>query len=228
MGYPEQIPFIGSKYESEPHRLMFVGIETYGNPERTSLDTDYEKSRFKTELIEEYFKEKKKPFWRWVNEISTSVINSKDEDYVLSCIAYTNLHKCEVRLSDMDSSNYELDDMSFENCIRNQGWIFKEIEELKPKNVIVFAGRKDEGRLAKLFLGNEKLFSNFNYSKYSDLTSKQLERWKNDVFIHLRDGDRRFIITNHPQGTSKIIRSKIIDLILDPNSIGEAKKWKMR
>ena len=222
MTFPEPIPFIGPNYFGSKHRLMFVGIETYSRKtKRESRDKiGYEK--FKTEQIENLFYGKKEsgikysPFWEWIRVISTKVF-STDLATAFSQIAYSNLHKCQARKigSDPDDSNYQLVKNLSRKCIKEAAWIFHEIEEIKPKNIIIFAGRKENCWLARLLLNNsdENILTKFNYDNYKLSIDDRRKRKNRDLFVHIKDGDRRFIITNHPQGTPNEIREEIIKII---------------
>jgi hypothetical protein len=220
---------------------MFVGIETYGNwpPRKDCEKTGYD--AFSTAQVERLFFRKStnksgieySPFWNWVNVISTEVTSpKKDPQEAFRCIAYSNLHKCQVRdgstKKDFDESSYQIDKVSFRNCIQRAGWIYKEIEEIGAKNIVVFSGRKEENLLARIFLGNDeyRTLKTFDYSN-SCVTPKQCEKWKGrDLFVHLRDGNRRFIVANHPQGTPEPVRKEIIRIIGE-DDWSTAEAWKM-
>jgi hypothetical protein len=214
---PEPIPYIGPNFKKDKHRLMFVGIETYCNKPRDKFsDTEY--GVFDQKQIEDLFFKRKEsgitnsPFWNWVNSIATEVLSPGNPEDAFSRIAYSNLNKCQSRRKDASEadfcdSSYKLSETLSRNCIQWQRWIFKEIDKIDARNIIVFAGRKKGGLLARIFLnynGNEAL-SKF---EYSDGSRKDL-----DLFIHLRKGGRRFIITNHPQGTPDELRREIVRIL---------------
>jgi hypothetical protein len=243
---PQPMPYIGPDFYRSEHRLMFVGIETYGNwPPRKSLHKTGYKGEFGTAEVKRLFFEREKkesgiiysPFWRWVRTISTEVTSpTRDPQEAFRCIAYSNLHKCQVRDKPtkeiFNDSNYQLDELSFRNCIQRAGWIYKEIEEIGPKNIIVFAGYKEENLLARIFLGKRyRTLSararTFHYNN-SHLTLKDRKKGKGrkDLFVHLRDGKRRFIVTHHPQGTPLVIRKEIIRIIGE-GDWSTARVWKM-
>jgi len=221
--FPQPIPFIGSNFHKSKHRLMFVGIESYSYKSRRESRDQIGIEEFGTEQVENLFYGKKEsglkysPFWKWVRVISTKIFSTQDLETALSRIAYSNLHKCQARKkgSDPDDSSYQLVEILSEKCIKEAGWIFHEIQEINAKNIIIFIGRKSNCWLAKLFLNNEMedALTKFDYDNYK-LSIEDREKRKNrDLFIHLRDGDRRFIITNHPQGTPNELRDEIIRII---------------
>lgn len=234
MSYPQPIPFIGPNFGKDIYRLMFVGIETYCNNTRDDpKETEYD--IFYTEQVENLFFESKpeengcSPFWKWVRKISEEVLEKSSEE-AFKHIAYSNLHKCQSREKggDFCSPDYEIIEELSTNCIQKAGWLYREIEKIGAKNVILFSGRACDFLLAKLFLGDIKgaLIRKFDYSN-CDLEQNVLKKRKDrDLFIHLRDRDRRFIITNHPQGTPREIRNEIIRIIKD-NDWSSAVDWKL-
>ena len=200
MSNPQPVPYIGPDFLQSEHRLMFVGIETYSNwpPRKNCKKIGY--SKFSTAQVERLFfrKSPKKsgiaysPFWNWVNLISTEVLSpKKDPQEAFRRIAYSNLHKCQVRdgltKDDFDESSYQIDEKSFRNCIQGAGWIYQEIEKIGARNIVVFAGHKEENLLAKIFLGDDdaRLLKTFDYDNFN-VTPEQREKWKHrDLFVHL-------------------------------------------
>jgi len=234
MSNPQLIPYIGPDFGKDIHRLMFVGIETYCNNKRDNCK-EMEYDIFDTDQVESLFFEREpeengySPFWKWVRRISEEVLEKESED-AFRHIAYSNLHKCQSRRREGDfcSSSYEIIEELSRNCIQRAGWIYLEIGEIGAKNVIIFSGRAHECLLARLFLGDNegRLVRKFDYSNY-DLKQSVLEKRKDrDLFVHLRDGVRRFIITNHPQGTPLKIRDEIIRII-KYNDWSNATDWKL-
>ncbi len=242
MSMPQPIPYIGPNFFKNERRLMFVGIETYCNwpPRRDCTKTCY--CKFPTAQVERLFFSRSRevsgirysPFWEWVRNISTEVLSpERSSKEAFTRIAYSNLHKCQSRKKgsteeDFCRSSYQTAPKLSINCIQKGGWIYREIEEIGAKNIIVFSGRKNQHQLAKLFLGFHKdgTLRTFDYDGY-DLTSSQREvRKDRDLFVHLADGTRRFIITNHPQGTPNEIRDEIIRIVKE-DDWSESEAWRM-
>lgn len=145
-------------------------------------------------------------------------------------IAYSNLIKCQSRRKGVDfrESSYDLSTKLAENCVKKAGWIYREIEKIEAKNVILFTGRRNEYYLARLFLDEweGKMIRKFDYSNY-DLPKAFLKRGKDrNLFVHLRDGTRRFILTNHPQGTPNMISDEIVRIVGEDDWTGSV-NWKM-
>ncbi len=226
------MPYIGPNFHKDSHRLMFVGIETYCNDLRKEYsNTDY--GKFSTKYIKELFIDKKvtdskgikrySPFWGWVNSISTEVLSTSAEN-AFTRIAYSNLNKCQSRKKgatekDFCDSPYRLTEELSRNCIQKQKWIYQEIiaPEVDAQNIIVFAGKKNDYALARLFLGDgyDDLLNTFTYE---DNSIKRKDLW-----IHLKSGHRRIIITNHPQFTPDDIRRRIIKII--QNNVISPTEW---
>ncbi len=221
---PQPMPYIGPDFRRSKQHLMFVGIETYGNwpPRKCLQNRGY--CEFGTAEVERLFFERQKeksrikysPFWRWVKEISMEVTSpTKDPQEAFRRIAYSNLHKCQVRdgptRKDFDDRKYQLDELSFRNCIQRAGWIYKEIEEIGATNIVVFSGTKKKNLLARIFLGKDQ----------------ELAKWKGRyLFVHLKDGKRRIIVVNHPHGTLKAVRKRIAKTIRE-DDWSTARAWKM-
>lgn len=221
MSMPQPIPYIGPSFGKDNYRLLFVGIETYGNKKRDNCkEIIYDE--FGTDQVKSLFFETNPKengysiFWKWVKKISEDVLETESKE-AFKHIAYSNLHKCQSRRKggNMFSRRYEICKELSQNCIQEVGWLYREIRKIEPMNVILFSGRRREYLLARLFLHDNE----------GKLTKS---RWRNgkDLCIHLRAGDRRFIITNHPLGTPLEIRDKIIRIIKD-NDWKNAIDWKM-
>jgi len=242
MSKPQPIPYIGPNFYKDERRLMFVGIETYCNwpPRKGRSKTGY--CEFGTAQVERLFFRKSpevsgieySPFWEWVRIISTEVLShNKNHVEAFTRIAYSNLHKCQSKRKgstrdDFCRSSYQITEELSRNCIQKAGWIYREIDEIKAKNIIIFSGRKNQGLLARLFLGDDegRLLKKFDYGNYDLPPSQREKRKSRDIFVHLRDGARRFIVTNHPQGTPSEIRNEIVRIIKE-DDWGKAEGWRM-
>jgi len=229
MSYPQPLPYVGPDFGKDDYKLMFVGIETYCNNRRDNCEeTEYDV--FPTEQVKSLFFEMEpenngySPFWKWVRRISEQVLQMEAED-AFKHIAYSNLHKCQSRKrgGDFCSSDYAIREELSVNCIQKAGWIYHEIEKIGAKNIIVFSGRAHKCLLARIFLGDIEgtLMRRFDYNNFGSTHSR-----RRDLFVHLRDEARRFILTNHPQGTPHEIRDEIIRIIRQ-NDLSSAENWSM-
>ena len=222
---PQPLPYVGSIFPDDEKRLMFVGIESYSNRTRECIE-DLEPDVFDTEQVENlYFGNKESgvkysPFWEWVRVISTEIIAPKNLDkkskleYAFPRIAYSNLHKCQnwKAKNGSDTTTYNLFEPLSENCIQKARWIHKEIETIKPKIVIVFAGTRSlrglDFFLARLFLcGKIRLMETYRYD------NNWIKRNSRDLLLKAKNNDTRFIVTSHPQGTPNVLRNEIIRII---------------
>ena len=204
---------------------MFVGIETYGNIPRHSLKTSYDEGKFGENRTWEHFEGRngdgRGAFWRWLREITKRIYDNDNLEYLMSKIVYTNLHKCQVRPGknatedEFDVSKYYLEPNSLKHCIQDARWIHKEIDYLNPKNIVIFSGRKYDGLIARILYeslgGKPNEITYFPYRNYGITPNEQK---KKDIFMHFKDAHaRRYIITNHPQYTSPLIKEEIIKII---------------
>lgn len=225
ISFPQPIPYIGPDFHKNLYGLVFVGIESYNNEVRHKLEmTRYypfesiedNPEQASSEYIKQLFYGKANPksqFWKWVKYISEEILGKEN---AFRQIAWTNLLKCQCRKGiTLDSDKFEAHQDLIENCIRELGYIFREIQKIKAKNIIVFSGRRDNSILARYFLNDSegKLLRKFDYSSYP-LSDYELKiRKDRDLFIHIKNGNKRFIITNHPRGTPILIRDQIVKII---------------
>jgi hypothetical protein len=230
----QPVPYIGSQFYNNKYQIMFIGKGTYNNDKSRGYDV------FPTKQVRNLFLNDNYSFWDWVREINKSIFDNESAKEVFPYFAYSNVHKCQAVPKGWtfnDTPDYIIDENVSTNCITNAGWIYREINEIAPKNVVLFLGFQWDHYLAKLFLQNEKLIKKFNYDYYIKKSSdkdriKYLKKRKSgdykddDYFIHLRDGNRRFIITNHPQGAPHEIRDEIIRIIKN-NDWRKSIRWKM-
>jgi hypothetical protein len=221
MSKSQPIPYVGPSFGKDIYRLLFVGIETYDNEKRDNCE-GAKYGEFDTGQVRDLFFETNpedngySPFWKWVKKISQDVLEMGPED-AFRHIAYSNLHKCQSWKKGWDPSspNYQIMEELSINCIQKADWLYREIKKIEAKNIILFSGRRNDCLLARLFLNDNEggLIRKFDYSRYN-LDEKTLKKRScRDLFIQLRDGARRFIVTNHPQGTPSEIRDEIVRII---------------
>lgn len=174
--------------------------------------------------ISDLFFNNTKPFWHWVREISKYVFNVETDQEAFPYFAYSNIHKCQAAKNKKSLYNYDyvIQKELSKNCVQKAGWIYREINEINPKNVILFLGYAKDCYLAKIFIQNKEDVNTFDYSLYG-LKSKTFKHGK---IIQLREGNRRYILTNHPQGTP-IKTLEEIKRIIKTNDWTGAIPWKM-
>jgi hypothetical protein len=206
---------------------MFIGIESYSNKNRVNED-DLRPDIFEAEDVENLYFGKKEsgikysPFWEWIRVISAKVLAPEILGYddklkhAFPRIAYSNLHKCQNRRENhkLEESSYELLETLSRNCIHEARWVYREIEAIAPKHVIVFAGSR-RYKSQTFFLA--RLFLNYQAKNIKTIQYSEKSRWRKrngkDFVTKVRDNERRLIVTNHPQGTPTEIRDEIIDTI---------------
>jgi hypothetical protein len=240
MSLPQPIPYIGPHFKESKKRLLFVGIETYGNQIRKNRDqilydrflTEEDVDDTKNESEHNPFwnwvindpTPRRSPFWHWVINISEQLISPGQAEKAFNYIAYSNLVKCQARERPssqdekyedvMKKSSYQITEKLYRNCIQKAGWIYREIRTIEAKNIIIFAGRKQNHFLARLFLNDEEgiIISKTDY--------------EHNYIMRLTDGVRNFVISYHPQGAPKSLRDEIIRTI-EKDDWNKAIQWKM-
>jgi hypothetical protein len=208
MGYPVPLNYVGKKFPSDYYKILFIGKESYGGHEiNKSKKIDYFDYFSYKRTRDLYFNldddDYYSPFWGWAREITEEIIGKGDNSF--HHIAWSNLIKCKLGNSDLEESSCILVGKRDKYCIQDAKWVFKEIKQLKPKNIIVFAGVDKTFRLARLFLGDEKFIN------VVDKNGKLSDR--NLFFTHLKNGDQRIIVTNHPQYSHTSLKKKIINVV---------------
>lgn len=221
MGYPVPLNYIGENFSSDEYKILFIGKESYGGNEihKGEILKDYDPFNYKR-TRDLYFNldedDNYSPFWGWVCEITERVLRKGEDSF--DHIAWSNLMKCKISNIDLDSSPCLLVGKRDKYCIQDAKWVFKEIKEIKPKNIVVFSGVDKDFRLAKLFLRNEDFINELD--KSNKLTDRKL------FFSHLRNGDQRIIITNHPQYSHPSLKEKIINVISN-NDWSDSVEWQI-
>lgn len=236
MTYPVPIPYIGEKFfDEKSKKILFVGLESYeGKRMEDEYQIPYYDDDFDDEQIEHlYFTADngRSVFWKWVKIITESVYGREDDSFKF--IAWSNLHKCQVRDKPKFDSKYEFYEEVSRNCIAQARWIFKEIEILNPDNVVVF-GHGPDKELVKIFLNDHGDYLSYLDISDSKLSIEKKEYWKNRcLFTHLFDSNKNinFIFTLYPKSyvnsiVAETIRNKIIRIITS-NFRKEAKEWVM-
>jgi hypothetical protein len=242
VSFPQPFPYIGSFFFFSKYRLLFVGSESFGNnprgKENPKLEVDYgpflridDDDSLDEEFWGHIIKENSESnFWKWVINISINLEGEKPnnqeikDNEALYHMAYSNLLKCQVRPRKdekedkitLNNSTYQRNKKVINNCITTAQWIYREIEEIDARNVIIFAGSENNG-LARAFLKFEP--------------ERALTKFKNTAFYleNLQDGDRRIIVTNHPSARGRYrppddLRDEIVKII---KSDVRGKAWSM-
>ena len=126
--------YVGEEYEK--HRILFVAINyNYDSLAESSEDED---NLF--DYVQKYVSRSKETInSRWIDGAIHAVVerilgeNNLSPDETKKCFAYTNVVKCSV------SKNAGMYTRTmFENCAIRQAYVFKEIDILRPQQIIAF------------------------------------------------------------------------------------------
>lgn len=134
---PVSIWQVGTKYENSKYKLLFVGKNARGNPGRKKgafLDS--------TICAEDLFCHKGWAYWSYTKTICETLYNGDAWEQ----FAFTNMVKCNSSAT-LDTTT----GLQKQNCIANLGAFRKELEILKPRNVIFYTGREYDAYLNAVF-----------------------------------------------------------------------------
>jgi len=192
---PVSIWQVGKKFNRDKYKLLFVGKTGRGDWGRTN------KSGYvylNMSDIRERFLTYSNPYWSYTREIVTRIYGSPEEGW--NRIAFTNIIKC-TDTDTVDTTENSVKD----NCILKLGVIQKEIEILKPKNVIFYTGSYYDDQIDGLI---DNLKNSFKGENVVTLSKRNLRAGSNGNRLKLyqkellnRKGNRimRFLITSHPE-----------------------------
>jgi len=223
--HPVPLNYVGCEFNNDKYKILFVGLEAYylnkykkkctiknrqiPDPTRYYFD-DYD--------MDQLFFEENSNFWRWVRNISKEVIKKDDNSF--NYIAWTNLHKCKVHEKTIAVPGYTPNPEISKNCIKNCKWVFKEINILQPKNVVIF-GTGSNGMLPEMFF---------------QLNSSNFDTVNNLYFIRKIDKIKKikFIQTYHPNyldhlssKNKKLILNEIIESIQNDKLMIKFSEWNL-
>lgn len=118
---PVSFWFVGTNYEHEGGRVLFVGKNARGEPGEKR--GNYYNSTMEAKKYWNY----SWPYWSYIRTITEEVYGEKGADY----IAYTNIIKCN-NSGTIDNTSELVKD----NCISKMQVLKREIELLKPNKII--------------------------------------------------------------------------------------------
>ena len=192
---PVSIWQVGSKFDWDKHKILFVGKTGRGDWE---IDNKSVYVYLTWNDVKYRFLNYNNPFWMYTREIVTRIYGSPEEGW--NRIAFTNMIKC----TDTDTVD-TTDDSVKDYCILELGVIQKEIEILKPKNVIFYTGPNYDDQIDGL-INNLKI--SFNAQKIVTLSKRHIRAGSkgNRLKLYqkelLNKNDKRimrFLITSHPE-----------------------------
>jgi len=196
---PVSIWYVGSKFTHDKYKILFVG-KTGRDAWDINKKLGYDS--LPKEEVEDRFLNYTNQFWMYTREIVSEIHGSPEKG--LHRIAFTNIMKCPDTAT-VDTT----DDSVKDNCILKLGVIQKEIEILKPKNVIFYTGPQYDDQIDGL-INNLKI--SFNAQKIVTLSKRNIKVGSKGNPLKLyqmelldRKGKLiiRFLITSHPQGQNE-------------------------
>lgn len=184
---------IGPKYHEDPYRLLFVGktargevgIETPGG----YLDARPEGQR----CFDEY---KRWPYWGYTSELLARLFGNPNEGW--ERIAFTNLIKCNAS-SKQDCTTQQMK----ENCLKNLGVAWREIQILAPRQIIFYTGWTYDDYIVEWSktIGN-RIVDRSGRDHIEPNGKRSIPWWHREIYAD----DKlvlRFLRTGHPERKNK-------------------------
>ena len=173
--------FVGSNYEHENGRVLFVGKNARGEPGEKR--NNYYDSRNKAKEFWNY----SWPYWSYIRNITEEIYGENGADY----ITYTNIIKCNNSGTTDNTSELVKD-----NCIRKMKVLKREIELLKPKKIIFLTSWDYDNYIKGIF--NDVVDIE---SKKVQIGAKKMPWWEFSGYI---DNDNiKILRVGHPERKKK-------------------------
>ena len=179
---------VGEKYDASDYKVLFVGKPHRGDGVAIT------KHAFYLETDSDWFMKVKWPYWRYTGEIANRLYDKKGKegwDY----IALSNVIKCSSALK-QDCTTKEMVDC----CIKGNAVIWKEIEILKPKNIVFYTYKLPFGKTAlkDIPFNNQLLDENDEPRKCGN---KIIRWWTRTLMTDW--GKMNVLVTYHPERLCK-------------------------
>jgi len=221
MSEPLSIWHVGQKYFESDVRILFVGKPHRGEPYNSEENSDFpnlNNQLLETEdyilgiaenLAAELFYNSGWAYWEYTKQILGKIFDSVDEGW--KKVAITNLIKC---------TNTKTEDKTEEimkkNCIEKLGIVWKEIDILKPTNVVLYLGPDYdefiENKMLKKFLNINKIEEVYNKDHFINIGNKKCRCWERNLLLNCGK-EINLLRISHPQFMNK------------KEYINEIKKW---
>lgn len=121
---------IGDKYPKTYERIMFIGKPHRGEPGQVTAEGLINPN----ECLESDLMNSAWPYWNYTKAIIQRIFGLSDP---WNNIVFTNIVKCTNSLESSDSRDRTNIEMAI-NCIKRNGIIHREIEHLKPRNIVFY------------------------------------------------------------------------------------------
>lgn len=193
---PLSIWFVGSNFYDDPYKVMFVGKMARGDPGAVNdqgIIHDWKQGI-------DYFSNYPYPYWRYSRDIIMATHDvSADEAWKYTVIS--NMVKCNS--GDNDNLNTAIK----QNCLLKERVIWKEIEILKPKNIIFYTSWEYDDYIRKYIEG--LVATGLSVTDKTDIKHRipiggePMPWWS----MELREGDGKIVMRllriGHPERKSK-------------------------
>jgi len=194
---PISIWQVGRNYHSDERRLVFVGKTARGQvrpPEEAAREIIANGFVDGTSDADDLFANTAWPYWAYVAQCLARLYGSAEEGW--DRIAYTNMVKCNT--SDTVDN---LPDALKKNCIDDLSVIWRELEILRPRNVIFFTHTSYDNHLQRHTAGLE-VRDVTSRSCYIPNGKKRMLWWEREYYsgkgVHFR-----VLRTSHPERQQK-------------------------
>ena len=182
LSLPVSFWFVGSYYEHENGRVLFVGKNARGKPGE-KRNNYYDCRNVAKELWNKSW-----AYWSYIRNITEEMYGENGADY----IAYTNIIKC-----NNSSSTDNTSELVKDNCIRKMQVLWREIELLKPKRIIFLTSSGYDYYIKGIFnnvvdIENKKI----------QIGAKKMPWWEFSAYI---DNDNiKVLRVGHPERKKKV------------------------
>ena len=182
LSLPVSFWFVGSNYEHENGRVLFVGKNARGKPGE-KRNNYYDGRNVAKELWNKSW-----AYWSYIRNITEEMYGENGADY----IAYTNIIKC-----NNSSSTDNTSELVKDNCIRKMQVLRREIELLKPKRIIFLTSSGYDNYIKSIFnnvvdIENKKI----------QIGAKKMPWWEFSAYIE--NDNIKVLRVGHPERKKKV------------------------
>ncbi len=182
---------VGEDYGKSKYRLMIVG-----KPHRGEATPVSKNAFFMDNCIDWLINESSWAYWAYSREIAQQLYGPTG----MNQIVLTNVVKC-TNTNNADSTTNEM----LDNCIRKNGVIWREIQELKPLNILFYTHNLCFNHLKDIPFQKELLTEEW---KKVACGAKQLPWWERVILTDW--GKVKILVTNHPERMNKNDYTRLI------------------
>ncbi len=188
---------IGEQFQADPNRCLFIGKNTVDGSDFPVIDGVHD-TRLGGRVLYLYGHS---PFWTYTDKIVRRAYDLSNRRETLSCIAITNLIKCNH--STGEECGDTTSDSMRQSCLEQLGVVWKEVDILKPRHIILYTGASDyDSHIERFHYGDAFQDENeTNKSTQIPLGKNRLPWWERNFYSN-KQLVLRMLRTGHPQGKS--------------------------